>query len=141
MQLIFCSDPLEPGKPDSAYEAEVAAAKNLGLDYTVIDYEALVLEGNSTKAVRRVQTTSAPEIALYRGWMLTPEGYEQLYDALTARGIQLINDPSAYRHCHYLPESYAVIERFTPRSAWLRTGADPPIDRKMQTSPASTGLS
>src|SRR5579862_735117 len=128
MRLIYCSDPLAPARPDTAYAAEVAAAKNLGLEYFLVDYEALVLEGKSEKAVRHV-ARAAPELALYRGWMLTPQQYEQLYAALAARGLELINMPSAYRHCHYLPESYPIIEPFTPRSVWLTTGGEPSIDR------------
>jgi len=43
---------------------------------------------------------------------------------LADRGIHLINDPEAYRHCDYLPESYPLIEPYTPRSVWLKTGAE-----------------
>jgi hypothetical protein len=41
------------------------------------------------------------------------------HEALAARGVRLVNDPAAYRHCHHLPESYPVIEGHTPRSVWL----------------------
>jgi hypothetical protein len=101
------------------------------LDAALVDYEALVLKGNPSKAVRRVDALAAPESALFRGWMLTPQQYKQLYAALGTRGLQLINTPSAYRHCHYLPECYPVIESFTPRSVWLTIDRELSIDRVM----------
>ena len=64
--------------------------------------------------------------------MLQPEQYAQLYQALATRGIQLINDPAAYLHCHYLPESYSVLEGYIPTSVWLRTGLDAPLDQIME---------
>ena len=38
---------------------------------------------------------------------------------MQTRNLRLINPPAAYRHCHYLPESYPVIREHTPRSVWL----------------------
>lgn len=132
MRLIFCSDPLDPRKPDAAYEAEVAAAQRLRLEYALISFECLVNESDPLRAVRRVPERSAEELGVFRGWMLRPEQYGQLYDALAGRGVRLINDPEAYGHCHFLPESYPVIEHYTPRSVWLRTGAEVSIDAIME---------
>jgi len=70
-------------------------------------------------------------MGVYRGWMMTPEQYTILHDALNARGVRLINDPAAYRHCHYLPESYAVIERATPRTVWLPLSGGVDLDAVM----------
>jgi hypothetical protein len=63
-------------------------------------------------------------LAVYRGWMLRPEHYAKLHEALLTRGVRLLNDPAAYRHCHYLPESYAAIAGHTPRTGWLPAGPD-----------------
>src|SRR5688500_9278074 len=101
MRLLFCSDPFNSRAPDPAYEAEVAAASGLGLAYDLISYEALVYDSNPVKAVRQVEEQPDPAPGIYRGWMLTPEQYTRLYDAITPRGVHLINDPTAYRHCHY----------------------------------------
>src|SRR5947209_5588392 len=51
--------------------------------------------------------------------MVTPRQYGRLHEALSARGVVLINDLDQYRLCHHLPESYAVIQGHTPRSVWL----------------------
>lgn len=132
MLLIYCADPLHPRQPDSAYLEEVAASEAVGLAYGLISYEGLVDEGDAEAAVRRVPEQASPVTGIYRGWMLRPEHYAQLYDALAARGVLLINDPAAYRHCHYLPEWYPQFEGYTPRSVWLAGGADIPMDEIQQ---------
>lgn len=123
MHVIFCSDPLHLRQPDPAYDAEVAAVEDCGFSYGLVDYEALINDNDPDQAVRRLvaQPTATP--ALYRGWMLRPAQYELLYDALLGRGIRLINDPAAYTHCHYLPESYPVIAPYTPRTVWIKAEA------------------
>lgn len=133
MLLIYCADPLHLRQPDSAYTEEVAAAEAIGLAYGLISYEALVDEGNAEVAVRRIPEQSPPVTAVYRGWMLRPEQYARLYDALAARGVLLINDPAAYRHCHYLPEWYPLFEGDTPRSVWLHGGSELSMEEIQQT--------
>lgn len=84
------------------------------------------------KAVRRVPHQPQPGLGVYRGWMLTPEQYRVLYEALEGKGIRLLNDPATYLHCHYLPESYPVIEPHTPRSVWIKTKGDVAPDEIME---------
>lgn len=132
MRFIFCSDYWNSQAPDAAYEAEVNAVQRLGLSYSLINFEALVEQQDAARAVRRVEPATAQELAIYRGWMLRPQTYEQLYQALAERGLSLINTPAAYKHCHYLPESYSVLQGFTPATAWLRTGPDVSTDEVMK---------
>src|SRR5947208_3408545 len=120
MKLLFCSDPLNPRQPDAAYQPEVAAAERLGIPFALVDHDALVHENDPVKAVRRMPQQPDPGLGAYRGWMLTPEQYRLLYETLGAKGVRLLNDPAAYRHCHDLPESYPVIEPHTPRSVWIK---------------------
>src|SRR5688572_29592236 len=131
MRLLFCSDPLNSRQTDPAFGAEVAAAESLGLPTASVDFEALVNEGDPQAAVRRVPKESTPTLGLYRGWMLKPQQYGSLYDALLEKGIRLINDPQQYLHCHHLPESYALIEGHTPKSVWLRIQGEVSIDAVM----------
>ncbi|HEX5548414.1 MAG TPA: ATP-grasp domain-containing protein [Ktedonobacterales bacterium] len=128
MLLIYCADPLHPRQPDSAYAEEIATAEAVGLAYGLISYEALVDDNDTEAAVRRIPEQSPQAAAVYRGWMLRPEQYARLYNALAARGVLLINDPAAYRHCHYLPEWYPLFEGETPRSVWLHSGNEPSMD-------------
>jgi hypothetical protein len=51
--------------------------------------------------------------------MLLPDQYGALHAALAARGDTLLNSPADYLHAHWLPESYAAIEPWTARSAWI----------------------
>jgi hypothetical protein len=127
--IVFCRDPLEPARPDRAFGAEVAAAERLGLPYVLADHDALVRGDEPERVVRRMPDRSGRILAAYRGWMVTPTQYRVLYEALASRGIRLINGPDQYRHAHYLPQNYPVIEGHTPRSVWL-TG-DLGIDRIM----------
>jgi hypothetical protein len=132
MKLIFCSDPLQVRMPDPAFAAEVAAAETVGLEYALVNYEALVNDQDPLRAVQRVPVQPSTDLGVYRGWMLTPADYQQLYAGLAARGVQLINDPVAYRHCHYLPEWYPLVAGVTPRSVWSTTRGDLSLDRLME---------
>lgn len=132
MRLIFCADPLDPRAPDPAFAQEVAAADSLHIAYSLVHFEALVYEQDERKAVRRVEPPQNEDVGVYRGWMLRPELYARLYDALAERGIRLINTPAAYRHCHHLPESYAVIESNTPKSVWAPVKGEVSIDAVMR---------
>jgi hypothetical protein len=109
------------------------AAQAAGLKTSLISYEALVDERDAEAAVRHVEPRAQCELAIYRGWMLRPEAYTRLFDALAALGVMLINSPAAYRHCHYLPESYEIIEGRTPLSVWIAGGPEISTDRIMET--------
>ena len=111
---------MDTGKADELYAPEVEAVRYLGGNVSLINFEALVDENDPVKAVRNVrQAEDKVDFAIYRGWMLSPAKYEQFYEALRERGVELINDPGSYRHCHYLPEWYPLMEAQTPQSVWL----------------------
>lgn len=130
--ILFCSDPLESHEADHAFSREATAAHQLGLVYELIDFEALVLDHDCARAVRRVKPRQEPTAAIYRGWMLKPDQYAELHGSLSAKNVRLINDPAAYRHCHHLPESYAVIESHTPRSVWMKLTGELSMDAVME---------
>jgi hypothetical protein len=123
MLLICCLDPLVRSQPDAAFAEEVRVAERQGLPHALINFESLVYDGDPARAVRAV-SASQPELGVLRGWMLRPEQYAQLYTALLERNVRLINDPAAFRHCHYLPESYERIAAWTPRTVWLPLAPD-----------------
>ena len=132
MKFVFCANPFNRRSPDIDYQAEVDAVQKLGFEYFLINYEALVDENDSIKAVHRIANQSDSDLAIYRGWMLKPNNYKQLFDALADKGIYLINNPAAYTHCHYLPQSYSVIEPYTPKSVWIKTNPNVPIETIME---------
>ncbi len=127
--VLFPADPLNQKRPDAFYAGEMAAAQAAGFACALLNFEALVEAHDTAEALRRVAPAEAPTPALYRGWMLRPEQYQWLYEALAARNLKLINTPVAYRHCHYLPEAYPLIQGQTPRSAWLDAASGLGIER------------
>ncbi len=82
MKLVFCSDPLNPRQPDEAYQAEAAAAERLGIPFALVDHDALAHDNDPVKAVRRVPQQTDPGLGVYRGWMLIPDQYRLMYEAL-----------------------------------------------------------
>jgi hypothetical protein len=131
MHVIFCADPWNTSRPDEAFAHEFQAASAAGMTTSLMSYEALVDGGDAARAVRRLALGGAGEPTLYRGWMLRPDAYDRLYHALSERGINLINTPTAYRHCHYLPECYARIRDHTPASVWIEASSGLSLDTVM----------
>lgn len=119
MFLIFCSDPLNKNAVDMDYEAEYSCARSLGISVKLINLEEL-LEGKIDKALSKVSTTESQELAIYRGWMIKPQFYENLFKGLLKRNVVLINNPEEYRNCHYFPNSYEKINTVTPYSNWIQ---------------------
>lgn len=123
MKIIFPQDPVVAEAPDPAFLDEVAAATHSGIDLNLIDYEALIQQGNAARAVRAIPVYDEKELAIYRGWGLTVAQYTMLYDALFSRGLRLIHAPDVYRRCQYLPEQLPIFEDRTPRTVWMKSSA------------------
>jgi hypothetical protein len=120
VKVIFCADPLDGKKVDMDYESEYRAAKELGFEVELISFEDLVDMGKPEAAIRKIKASEKPELAVYRGWMLKPDRYIGLYNALKARNIELINSLDKYQFCHHLPDSYDVIRDYTPNTIWFK---------------------
>lgn len=121
-----------PLRVDASYEREAHAAQEAGFEYDLIDFEALVDSQNPLVSIRKVKAQPTSVNAIYRGWMLKPKIYTQLYNALSERKIHLINSPAEYKHCHYLPESYSIIEGQTPITVWIELDNDFSFDEVMR---------
>lgn len=137
MLMLYCADPLSRRRPDGAYAADVAAAEALGIEYALLNFEALVDEEAPQRAVRAVpeQVQEGEERqGVYRGWMLRPDQYTQLYAALQQRGVRLVNDPKTYARTHLLPNWYDRIVEHTPRSVWLPLQAGEALDEEKLTT-------
>ncbi len=132
MRFVFCSERFSPLRVEAAYADEASAVQELGFEFDLIDFEALVSAGNPLAAARKVKEQAAPTTALYRGWMLKPETYSRLHDALSKRNLHLINSPAEYKYCHYLPESYSIIEGYTPATVTLKLDSDFSFDEVMR---------
>lgn len=117
MRIIFCDSVFDNKIIESDYEGEKESAVRAGFDFSLISFEELA-NGNITRALRFVKKLDKKGLGIYRGWMLTPSQYRNLYEGLLIKNIELINSPEEYKHCHYLPESYNIIESKTPKSIW-----------------------
>lgn len=98
--FLFCADPLRPRGADPHFEPQARAVRELGGRLALIDHDALVA-GRVAEAVARVPEGLAG--AWYRGWMLTPEQYRALDEALRERGCLLLTSPYDYRRAHETP--------------------------------------
>jgi len=119
MRVIFCDSGFSPKEVDYMYSEEYAVAKQLNIPVSLINFEALK-RGDATQATKRVLASEDKTLGIYRGWMLKPNQYETLYEVLLTKNIQLINSPSEYKYCHYLPESYDLIRNYTPKSTFKK---------------------
>ncbi|MGC4117923.1 MAG: ATP-grasp domain-containing protein [Myxococcales bacterium] len=118
--VLFCSDPSHSRSVDSVYEPERAAVESVGGHWSLFSFEALVDQAAPEKALQRFEARASS--ALYRGWMMSPQRYRLLFDALRQRGVTQVNTPEQYQHCHWFPDSYEVIAPLTPKSVWLPPG-------------------
>ena len=117
MRIIYCDSVFDKKLIEPDYEKEKTEAIIVGFDFSLISFEELI-DRNIATALRLVKEAVNKEFGIYRGWMLTPKQYQNLYDGLLIKNIELINSPAEYKHCHYLPDSYEIIESKTPKSNW-----------------------
>ncbi|MEV4640197.1 ATP-grasp domain-containing protein [Actinoplanes sp. NPDC049548] len=122
--LLLPADVLRPRRPDDHFAGEARAAREAGLDVALIDHDALTTGGGAVGALARVPEPTTERAAIYRGWMMRSEQYEQFAQALARRNILLLTSPEQYRQAHELPGWYAALADVTPASAW--TSGDTP---------------
>lgn len=117
MRVIFCDSGFSPKEVDYMYADEFESAKENQISVSLISFEE-VKKGNIESAIKRVKESEEKTIGVYRGWMLKPNQYQKFYDGLLQKNIELINNPTQYKLCHYLPESYELIKDYTPKSTF-----------------------
>lgn len=121
MNILFCDNPFE-NKPsvDTDYEDEYVAAKQNGFTTHLFSYESLTKDNDAEFSTRRIKHSETLQKIIYRGWMLKPNQYAFLYHSLLTKNYKLINSPTEYQNCHYLPDSYKFINGHTPKTIWLK---------------------
>ncbi|RSZ59597.1 hypothetical protein EJB06_09270 [Massilia atriviolacea] len=117
--MLFPSDPFNKRLADEAYGEEYAAARAAGVACSLFSFEDF-----ETGQFRALPALSAGVEVLYRGWMLSPDRYVRLHQGIAGVGCAMLTSPAQYRHCHYLPEWYALCEEFTPETVVLARDAD-----------------
>ena len=111
MLILFPSDYFNPKQVDEVYKTEYKAVCQLPeFNTALFDYDKFV-QGEPLKIYPQDFYRGG---CIYRGWMLTPPKYADLYEYLNKRGIQLINSCCQYTLCHCFPVVYPEIKAFTP---------------------------
>ncbi|WP_404941121.1 ATP-grasp domain-containing protein [Pseudomonas danubii] len=119
MHLLYPSDPFDPKRPDEHYLDEYEAVLAAGLNASLFSFEDF--ESGRFKASPALPDD---EPVLYRGWMLTPEGYGALLEHLHAKDAKEFTSLAHYRHCHHLPEWYPLLARYTSETRVLAPDTD-----------------
>jgi hypothetical protein len=115
---IFCADPLDPRSIEPDFAGEVEPAKSAGFTPVRLDHDELDRRIDPASALRRARFDAAGK-AVYRGWMLSVDGYEALFNTLAERGVSLLTSPGQYAACHHAPGSYDQLSAWMPKTAWL----------------------
>ncbi len=121
MHLLFPSDPFDKSTPDASYAEEVDAFRALGWSVSLFSFEDF--EQGSFRP-RPVLPDGATIV--YRGWMLTPEQYNRLDEAIKTRGAVLNTAPEHYQLCHYLPGWYELCRDLTIPTVFASEHSDFP---------------
>lgn len=118
--LLFCSSPFNDKEADPDFEEEFITANNLGFKTLLFDYEHLIIPNHSHLITKRINADDSLKLLIYRGWMLSQQQYELLYNQLLNKNYKLINSPQEYRNCHYLPDSLKYIQSKTALTVYQK---------------------
>lgn len=121
MRLLYPSDPLDSKLPDENYKEEFDAVLAAGLSASLFSFEDF--ESGTLKTRPEILHG---ETVLYRGWMLTPEAYENLSSALRGKDAISFTSPEQYKLCHHLPEWYPHLKDLTSETIVLKSDANFP---------------
>lgn len=110
--VLFPSSYFDVMKVDEDLQKEYEAVLSTGLFNVVLfGYDKWFNEG---KLVIR-NKPSEECLAVYRGWMMKPEQYEQFYIQLLDNNIRLITEPQDYQLMHVFPNVYDFVKEDTAR--------------------------
>lgn len=117
ISILFPCDYFDKKIVDEAYEDEYKAIKKRE-EFNIIlyDYDEFFQDEIINTYPKDIEPSS---IVIYRGWMLKPNQYKQLYENLKSKGVILINNPIEYNNLHLFPSVYNKIQEFTPKTVWF----------------------
>ncbi len=95
----------------------MAALETLGIPWRVVNIAALE-QCDMDKALKYFGDAAAP-LLIYRGWILHPEEYAALFEALVGRGCRLFTSPAAYRQGLLFPEFFPAIADHSFPAVWI----------------------
>lgn len=101
---------------DDRLELEALAAEELGIDAYSVPLDPIV-DGDAERALERLPRPCGRRW-LYRGWMLSAEEYEVLYDGIRERDEELVVDPESHALTSYAPAYLPLLGPRTPAARW-----------------------
>jgi ATP-grasp domain, R2K clade family 3 len=117
--FIFPSDYFKSKQVDSAYFEQFECLRSRRFETLVISLEAL------SSGTAKIFPNNPDCLKLvYRGWMLTPEDYLRLTDAVSSVGAELWISIDEYLSNHYLPNWYPLISDLTPETHFFTVDDD-----------------
>ncbi len=96
----------------------VAAAKAAGLEVQTFSGATAAIFG-AEDALAHLAVHDPPEPAVWIGYIPEPALYRSVYDALAAKGLQLLNDPDSHLLSMEFHRYYPLIADLTPKSRWV----------------------
>ena len=110
--ILFPSSFFDTRKVDEDLQKEYEAVLSTGLfQIALFGYDQWFNDN-------RLVVTEVPEsehLAVYRGWMMQPEQYEQFYQRLLHKNIRLVTEPEHYQLMHIFPNVYESVKDDTVR--------------------------
>jgi hypothetical protein len=119
MRLLYPSDPFDKAVADGVFVEEFDAVRAIDIPCSLFSFGDF-----ESGEFRPRPALGAGEEVLYRGWMLTLDGYSRLHAAIARKGGSPTTDPDQYRRCHYLPGWYSLCEDLTPETVFLQRDVD-----------------
>jgi hypothetical protein len=119
VHLLYPSNPLSPRNPDEQYLEESKVATEMSFEYSIFSFEHFM-----AGKFRPIPELRPAETIAYRGWMMKPQEYLQLHEAICATGAVPLTSPQQYELCHHLPRWYPVLEGFTPETLFFNESDD-----------------
>jgi hypothetical protein len=123
--ILFPCHPLNTKEVYPDFLNEYNVARLVGFDIMLIDLDKLdddnevVIRGLSEPQPSSLDIMRESYPIIYRGWMLSDDRYEHLYNFLKGNDYYLITPPENYNICHYFPYVYEFIEEHTPKAVWM----------------------
>ncbi|NES95163.1 MAG: ATP-grasp domain-containing protein [Desertifilum sp. SIO1I2] len=111
MRFLFPSDYFNPKQVDEAYSEQVGCLQNVGFEASTISLEALAL-----RSAKIFPVPKPGETLIYRGWMLAPNDYSRLVEAVRNTDADVLTSDDEYLATHYLPNWYPLIRDLTPET-------------------------
>jgi len=114
--IIFPCDYYDNKAVETDYKHEYDEVLRIPeFDVILFNYDKFIENGNLSLYPSEYSTDKP---CIYRGWMLKPDKYADLYEKLSAVGLILINTPEEYGNLHLFPKVYDYIKEFTPKTLW-----------------------